>query len=180
MKVTDSVLFEMPDGILEGSDVAVSEKRLKDAAFFENKEGVDPETLLYTVYSHGDGKGLNWGLSVLEPVKVNGQYNMTRGHFHENLDAQEYYWVLGGRGYLLLMDEAGNTWAEVCKPGSLHRIDGHHAHRLINTGDEQLRVACCWPANAGHDYGRVERMPFGDLCMEKEGETVWVTTSSRQ
>lgn len=179
MKVMESALQHLPEGVLTGKDVVKGEKRLKDAAFFEDKSGVDENTLLYTVYSMSDGEGLNWGLTVLEPVVVNGQYNMTRGHFHENLDAQEYYWCMSGNGFLLLMDEEGNTWAEVVKPGSLHRINGHHAHRLINTGEGQLKVAACWPADAGHDYVRVEKMPFGDICMKAEGGPKWLTTNSR-
>jgi glucose-6-phosphate isomerase len=48
------------------------------------------------------------------------------------------------------------------------------AHRLINTGDEDLKVACCWPTTAGHDYARVEAMPFPQRAYKtEEGEIEW-------
>ena len=70
------------------------------------------------------------------------------------------------------MDENGKTWCEKMKEGSLHHINGHHAHRLINTGNEDLKVICVWNANAGHDYQRVEQMPF-NVRVFKKGEEIY-------
>lgn len=176
MKVIPALLFESVGGPLVGEDVAVSRKLLKDAPFMENWEGTDPETVLYEVWSkpaeNKPGK-LNWGISLLHPITVNGQCCMTRGHFHENPDADEYYWCESGNGYLALMNEKGEMWAEEMKPGSLHLIDGKNAHRLINTGQEDLKVICCWPGDAGHDYARVEAMPFPKTAWKENGEVVW-------
>lgn len=58
---------------------------------------------------------------------------MTKSHFHENMDCTEFYFGIAGEGLLLLMDETGQTWAEKIYEGSLHHIDGHIAHRLMNT-----------------------------------------------
>ena len=103
---------------------------------------------------------LNWAISLLHPVRVNGECCMTRGHFHKNTDCEEYYWCASGEGLLMMMDENGYDWCERVHKGSLHHINGHYAHRLINTGDEDLRIVCCWNSNAGHDYKRVEEHPF--------------------
>ncbi|MEY8468458.1 glucose-6-phosphate isomerase family protein [Faecalibaculum rodentium] len=163
--------------LLIGEGVVKSEKRLKDTSFFADSAGVDPDLVLYEVYARTDQAKegeLNWGLSLLHPVTVNGECCMTRGHWHENTDAAEYYWCVGGTGLLLLMDEQGHAWAEEMEPGSLHHIPGVLAHRLINTGDEDLKVACCWPTTAGHDYARVEAMPFPQRAYKtEEGEIEW-------
>lgn len=162
---------------LEGQGVVRSEKKLKDTAFFADVTGEDPEMVLYEVYAKTEDPcpgELNWGLSVVHPVTVNGECAMTRGHWHENRDAAEYYWCTGGTGLLLFMDETGGAWAEEMKPGSLHHIPGRLAHRLINTGSHDLEVVCCWAADAGHDYAAVEAMPFPARCYKtKEGTIEW-------
>lgn len=86
---------------------------------------------------------------------------MTKGHFHENKDCVEFYFGIQGEGLLLLMDESGYTWAEKVFEGSLHHIDGHVAHRLVNIGEIDLKVGACWPTSAGHDYVAIEEKAFG-------------------
>ena len=106
----------------------------------------------------------------MQPVCVNGECNVTRGHFHENLDCDEIYCGMGGEGLLLLMDEDYHCHAEKVKCGSVHYIDGHLAHRLVNTGNSELKVQCMWPSNAGHDYKRVEEHPFTVRVFKENGE----------
>lgn len=165
--------------VIEGLNVKQGEKRLKDLSFiFENTSSLDPNTLLYTVYSHesfSEKKSgeLYWGLTVLEPVLINGECNMTRGHFHENRNAAEYYVGASGEGILLLMDENGKTWGEKVEKGSIHYIKGTLAHRLINTGNEQLKVAACWPRDAGHDYKSVEEKEFSVRIFNENGSLVF-------
>ena len=179
MKVVKApVTFDI-HSVMEGSDVAVSTKRYKDAKSFFAKEGdLDENTVMYDVYSYtkGDAKrgNLNWGLTVLHPLCVAGECNMTRGHWHEDRDCAEFYFGVSGKGLLMLMDEEGNTWAEEVFEGSLHHIDGHLAHRLINTGDEDMKVAACWGCDAGHDYAAVDAMPFGYRVMKEKGKLVFV------
>ena len=68
------------------------------------------------------------------------------------------------------MDESGECYAEKMSVGTVHHIDGRLAHRLVNTGDEQLHVGACWPTNAGHDYEKVEKMPFSVRIFKENGE----------
>ena len=158
-----------------GDHVVVSKKLYKDAKdFYESKADLDENTEMYRVISQVDSDicegHLNWGVSILNPVYVNEECNMTRGHFHEDMNCQEYYWCMSGCGYLMLMDENGKCWLEEMKEGSLHLIDGHNAHRLINTSDEPLEVVCCWNNNAGHDYKRVQEHPFPVRVFKKNGK----------
>ncbi|MGI5892607.1 MAG: glucose-6-phosphate isomerase family protein [Bacillota bacterium] len=120
-------------------------------SIYERVDGLSKDTLMYTVYSTTSGS-LLWGQTILEPVLVHGECNMTRGHFHQRRDLDEYYWCQKGEGLLMLMDAQGKCWCEKMKPGSLHHIYGQWAHRCINTGKEALSVIACWPADAGHDY----------------------------
>ena len=168
------------EDVLRGEQVNAYRKYLGDIpSIFAKADGVGSQTLLYTVYSYDAGDSqklgeLNWGLTVLEPVLINGECNMTRGHFHRNRDCAEFYFGIGGKGLLLLMDGTGRTWAEKVSKGSLHHIDGSQAHRLINTGEEPLSVGSCWPAAAGHDYEAIEKSPFQARVFRREGQLIIV------
>lgn len=160
-------------GILHGEGVEESAKYYKDAkSFYQSDAALADDTLMYNVYTYrkGDAKdgNLNWGMTVLYPVLVNGECNMTRGHWHENRDCAEFYYGAQGTGLLMLMDEHGDTWAEEVFPGSVHHIDGSLAHRLINTGEEAMKVVACWDCKAGHDYAAVEQQPFGYRVFKRD------------
>jgi len=75
---------------------------------------------------------------------------------------------------LVLMDENRNTWAEPMAAGSLHYIDGQHAHRAVNTGDTPLIFWACWPTDAGYDYATIRERGFGArvLCINGRPEMV--------
>lgn len=168
MEIIDvNVHHDFLNGVITGKDVQKSIKYYKQAkSFYKDVDSnLKEDTIMYEVYTyskaidHSDGK-LNYGLTVMQPVCVNGECNMTRGHFHENLECDEIYCCMHGTGLLLLMDEKGHCTAEKMSVGSIHYIDGYLAHRLVNTGNEELKVQCIWPANAGHDYKRIEDHPF--------------------
>lgn len=155
------------DGFIAGKDIVITKKHYKDCiSLYKNlDENLNQDTLMYKVYSYSKGNSnqignLNWGLTVMEPVLVNNECNITRGHFHEDLSCAEIYFCLHGEGLLLLMDENDNCFAEKMVQGSIHHIDGNLAHRLVNTGDEELQIGACWPTTAGHDYARIECNPF--------------------
>lgn len=179
MKVVKSpVIFDIHD-VMRGEDVQVGTKLYKDAkAFYAQAGELCDDTVMYDVYSYTKGQSkrgnLNWGLTVLHPICVMNECNMTRGHWHEDKECAEFYFGVSGNGLLMLMDEEGNTWCEEVFAGSLHHIDGHLAHRLINTGDEDMKVAACWGCDAGHDYAAVEAMPFGYRVMKENGKLVFV------
>lgn len=168
-------LFDF-EGVITGSEVVSSIKEYKDAKdFYKNVDDtVEDDTILYRVYQYTQGKAaagnLNYGLTVMAPICIQGECNMTRGHWHENRDCAEFYLGVEGTGLLMLMDEEGTTWAEEVHKGSLHHIDGHLAHRLINTGETEFKVAAVWPCDSGHDYAAVSKQPFGYRVMKEEGK----------
>lgn len=165
MEIIQSNLFHSFKDLPQGDSIEITHKLYKDAkSFYETEDNtINEDTIMYTVYailSDNTSGHLNWGVSELNPVYVHGECNMTRGHFHENLECEEYYWCSNGQGLLMYMNEEGECWCEEMKEGSLHHIDGHYAHRLINTGNEKLRIICVWNGDAGHDYARIEKHPF--------------------
>lgn len=174
-----SVHQDFLNGVLQGNDVEVSKKQYKDAQTIYKSidETLDKDTVMYEVYTYskGDPKqegNLNWGLTVMKPILVKKECNITRGHFHENLNCAEIYFCLHGEGLLLFMDENNHCFAEKMECGSVHHIDGKLAHRLVNTGDEELRVGACWPTTAGHDYARIENNPFKVRIYKEENNKI--------
>lgn len=178
MKIEDTkVQHDFLNGVITGKDVRKSIKYYGQAkSFYKSVDSnLQEDTVMYEVYtyteaiSETDGK-LNYGLTVLQPVCVHSECNMTRGHFHENLECDEIYCCMHGTGLLLFMDENNQCHAQRMRTGSVHYIDGHLAHRLINIGDEELKVQCIWPTNAGHDYKRIEKHPFPVRVYKVNGE----------
>lgn len=168
MEIKEAKVFhDYLNGVISGKDVQKSTKYYAQAkSFYKNVDASIPDDqVMYEVYSYSEasqnsqGK-LNYGLTVMQPVRVCGECNMTRGHFHEDVECDEIYCCMHGTGLLLFMDENDTCHAEKMHEGSVHYIDGHYAHRLVNVGEDELKVQCFWPANAGHDYKRVEEHPF--------------------
>ncbi len=157
-------IVDLTSGILSGADVSESVKTLKNLqGIFEDENAraaLPQETVVYAVQSHqtveaGTPGGLFFGTSNVMPGNVNGEYFMTKGHFHGRREAAEYYWCIQGEGALILMDEKRHCWVEWMRQGTLHYIPGNTAHRLANTGNTVLRVGACWPSDAGYDYDTI-------------------------
>jgi len=168
-------LLDLESYALTGATIQNQQRKLTEiAAIFENQAAVNDfpaDKLAYTVQSwlpvnDGTPGGLFFGVSTIMPGKMGSEYFMTKGHFHSQSDRAEFYWGVKGKGMLILMDRNRKTWAEEVFPGSLHYIGGDIAHRLANTGDENLVVGACWPSDAGHDYEEIAINGFSARLME--------------
>jgi glucose-6-phosphate isomerase len=169
MKVLEpKVWHRIPEGIVEGEGVQYYKKYLKDVeSLYKGKDtsNYDQDTVVYDVYSYGQGDekqqgNLFWGLTIIHPIYIENECNMTRGHFHQDRNCTEYYFGIEGEGLLLFLNDQGEMWAEKVLPGSLHYIDGNLAHRLVNIGETSLKVGACWPTTAGHNYSAIEEKGF--------------------
>lgn len=117
---------------------------------------------------------LQFGVSMINPYTIDGEFSCTKGHFHANLDYDEYYFGYEGEGFLLYWDGKDDWFAERVFPGSIHHIDGKYAHRLINTSlSEVLKVGACWNALAGYNYGAIEESGFPVRCYLEGDQVVW-------
>jgi glucose-6-phosphate isomerase len=166
-------------GTLAGAGVEESAKTLGQLAGIFHDEAawraMDPETVVYRVQfwrpvPDGTPGGLFWGATTVEPGRVGDEYFMTHGHFHAQRDRAEIYATVKGTGAMIFMDEAGNTWSQAMKPGTVHYIPGRVAHRVANTGDEPLVFLASWPSDAGHDYGSIRSTGFSKRLILREGE----------
>ena len=177
------VELRLKDFGLTGIPVIYQQRHLFEiASIFTDQEAVKlfpSQTLAYTVQSwypveEGTPGGLFFGTSTIMSGKVGNEYFMTKGHFHKQSDRAEFYWGVQGKGVLILMDREQNTWGEEVYPGSLHYIGSNIAHRLANTGDEDLVVGACWPSDAGHDYEEIVRNGFSARLLEIDGQPILV------
>jgi len=110
------------------------------------------------------------GLSIVHPGKVGDEYYMTKGHFHTVIDTAELYYCLRGEGMIVMETPAGEFTAERLKPHTLVYIPPRWSHRSVNTSPtESLATFFVYPANAGHDYGSIERRGFRKLVVERDG-----------
>lgn len=177
--ITDnSVTFNITEGALTGDNVIESHKTIGQLTdIFADQEALskmNPSQQVYHVQAHlpvpeGTTGGLFFGTTWIKPGKVGDEYFMTHGHFHKLADRGEYYWGLKGTGMLILMDEQRNCRAEHMHPGSLHYIPGYTAHRVANTGDEELVFSACWPSDAGYNYDEIKKKGFSRRLFDRGG-----------
>lgn len=179
LSIVDSPFrVDFNDGFLTGKSVINASKYIRElSGIFENEHAfnaMDGSQLVYSVQAilpveEGREGGLFYGKTIIEPGKVGDEYFMTKGHFHLNADRAEFYWGIQGPGMLLLMNEQRKIWAENMFPGSLHYIDGHIAHRTVNTGNIPLIFGACWPSDAGHNYQEIQDNGFSGRLKEVNG-----------
>nr|MBD3622625.1 glucose-6-phosphate isomerase [Sunxiuqinia sp.] len=177
------VEFVPGDYGMKGEPVVNQVRKLKDLkGVFQDEmafKQMDSEQIAYSVQAwmpvkEGTPGGLFFGASTIFSGKVGREFFMTKGHFHAQSDRAEFYWGVKGKGMLILMDRERNTWAEEVYPGSLHYIGSEIAHRLANTGTEDLIVGACWPSDAGHDYEEIAVNGFSARLLEVDGSPVLV------
>lgn len=157
-------------GELRGEGVVCTARTVQDmkGIFRDEKirQSLDQAKIVYRVQSvfpvpEGEEGGLFWGTTFIEPGMVGDEYFMTKGHFHANQHRSEFYMTVAGHGALILMQEDRTTTFEAMRPGTLHYIAAHTAHRVVNTGDSVLAFWACWPSDAGHNYEAIARGGFG-------------------
>lgn len=136
------------------------------------------DVLVYEFYDMGvpeTSGDVAYGTSITYPGKVGDEYHMTKGHFHSVLDTGEIYFCLRGTGYMLMENPEGDWQAAEFRPGQAVYVPRRYAHRSINTGaTEPLVTFFAFPGHAGHDYGTIETRGFRKLCVERDGEPVFV------
>jgi len=109
------------------------------------------------------------GVSIVHPGKVGNEFFMTKGHFHVVLDTAEIYYCLRGEGFMVMETPQGETAVEALSPGRVLYIPPRWAHRSVVTSRlEDLVTFFLYPANAGHDYGTIERLGFRKIIIDAE------------
>ena len=112
---------------------------------------------------------LRFSTTVIRPGKVGDEYFMTKGHFHAVLETGEVYSCLRGDGRLVTETPEGETSVLTFQPGRVLYVPPRWAHRSVNVGTDDLVFYFACPANAGHDYGTIEKQGFRKLVIERNG-----------
>jgi glucose-6-phosphate isomerase len=107
--------------------------------------------------------------TTIEPGTVDGEYHMTKGHFHALIDRAEIYVTLAGEGRLVMATEDGRVAVEPMRRGSVNYVPGGWAHRSVNVGSEPLVFFAAFPADAGYDYKTIEERGFPVLIVGRDG-----------
>ena len=80
-------------------------------------------------------------MNILYPGKVNSEFKMTRGHFH---NVEEVYIVLKGKGNFILKNKKFSI-----KKGDLITIPKNVWHRTVNIGKEKLMFLTIFEKHEG-------------------------------
>lgn len=99
-------------------------------------------------------------ISDLKAGCVGDECFMTKGHYHNRINTGEIYLALRGRGFMMMKTTDGQCRYEEFVPGRMVYVPPFWGHRSINTGNEPLISFCVYPAEAGHNYGDIEREGF--------------------
>ena len=152
---------------LSGDQIIKKQTKLCDILtyYLNQPTSADLDSIIYEVSMHENSKtpkdgDLFFGISNINSGDIDGEYYMTKGHFHADSSKAEYYWGISGKGLLLLMDRDRNYTVHEVYPGSLLYIAGHLAHRLVNIGDDILSIGACWHSTSGYDYETIKNSGF--------------------
>lgn len=130
------------------------------------------DRLVYEFYELGcpEREGdLAFGTTILYPGTVGEEYFMTKGHFHTKLETAEVYYTFQGEGYMVMENMAGHTVERQIKAGQAVYVPRGYAHRTVNTGDIPLVLFYTFAADAGHDYGTIEKKGYHKLILKRNG-----------
>jgi glucose-6-phosphate isomerase, archaeal len=109
-------------------------------------------------------------ISKTYPGTVGGECFMTKGHYHEMPGTAEIYLCLLGEGYMLMKLPTGESAFEKFLPGRMCYVPPFWGHRTVNTADEPLISLCVYPAEAGHNYGDIEKEGFPLRVFKRAGK----------
>lgn len=128
------------------------------------------------------GSQMSFGLTILYPGRISGEYYMTRGHFHaQDQDGDEVYLGVSGAGRLQLQSRQGESREMDLAPGSLLYTPLAWAHRTINVGREPLVFFSIWPSATAYDYEEITRRGgFPRRAVEQNDAPAWVENASFQ
>ena len=97
------------------------------------------------------------GVTRMRPGKIGDEYFITRGHIHAIADRSEIYYGEAGDGVMLLESPAGEIRALPLGPREIVYVPPFWIHRTANVGTTELVFLFVYPADAGQDYGIIER-----------------------
>ena len=148
-----------------------------DAAAFGRLAAERGDDLAYEVHEFRPERALPhelvFGTSTLQPGRVGREFFMTRGHIHVKADRPEIYVCQRGRGVMHMELPDGTTRPVEMSPGIIVHVPAFWIHRSVNVGEEPLVTVFCYPADAGQDYGIIERAGGMRSLIVEDGAGGW-------
>ena len=148
----------------------------EDADAFQQMLPEWSDQVVYEVQDHRASEqpgDLIYGTTVMKPGTVGLEFFMTRGHQHLKAESAETYFGLSGEGVLLLESPDGDVEVQEIREGILVYAPPYWIHRSINTGMKELIFLFNYPADAGQDYGIIERNQGMRKRIVSDGAKVW-------
>ena len=182
-----SVLFDFASGAFEPF-LQYTQRKVSDLhEMFADQQAVaeimqNGDRLVYDIRYHPfrtSNSDMALGVTRIQPGTIGGEYHMTKGHFHEREDQPEIYFCVHGTGYLLMETRDGQFQAAPWKPGAITHIPGMWAHRVVNTGSDELFFVASYHLAAGHIYAPVVERGFAQIVVEQNGQPVFLPNPRR-
>lgn len=152
---------------LESGQMSVFERHVtrygRDMIGYYGTQDPDEDALVYEYFERNvpnDPGQIVQNVTVIYPGDANGEYFMTKGHYHANPRASEVYLCLNGEGFLVMQTKTGDWCACALSRGKTVYVPPGWAHRSVNVGDRPLVLYALYPADAGHDYDAISQGGF--------------------
>ncbi|MCD6472157.1 glucose-6-phosphate isomerase [Candidatus Aerophobetes bacterium] len=172
--------FNLTTGVIDGADNHWTRYLKEMRGMYQDREVLNEimnsdNPLIYEVYEVSvpeEAGQLIQCTSIIYPGKIGKEYYMTKGHYHKKKSCAEVYLCFSGQGYVLLQTEDGECETVEMKKEAFVYVPPYWAHRTINVGKEPLVFTGVYPAEAGHNYGSIEKVGFAKIIVEEQGKPV--------
>ncbi|MCP4386206.1 MAG: glucose-6-phosphate isomerase [Hyphomicrobiales bacterium] len=137
---------------------------------------LQPNDIAYEVteFRPPGGEGdLIFGVTRMAPGRVGDEFFLTRGHIHARADRPEIYYGQKGHGLMLMESPDGVTRTAEIGPQTICYVPPYWIHRSINLGNEDYVMMFSYPADAGQDYGIIERSGGMRVRIVDDGRGGW-------
>jgi glucose-6-phosphate isomerase len=161
--------FDLIEGTMKQPDTRIERRASDMRGYYQDGEALEDiirrseDPIHYEVFEKDIPEQygqIRFSISKLQPGTVGEECFMTKGHYHTVVETAEIYLCLRGEGFMVMKTAEGRSGAESMQPGRLVYVPPYWAHRSVNTGDEPLISLCIYPAEAGHNYGDIEKQGF--------------------
>jgi glucose-6-phosphate isomerase len=172
--------FDLIEGLMKAPDIRVERRASQMRGYYQNEEALEDiirrgdDPLHYEVLEKDIPERygqLRFSISKLQPGTVGEECFMTKGHYHSVAETAEIYLCLRGEGCMVMKTAKGLSRTEFMEPGRLVYVPPYWAHRSVNTGGQPLVSLCIYPAEAGHNYGDIEKEGFPQRVYRRKGKT---------
>lgn len=139
---------------------AVRYMNMRDLFQFDNPHTAMDDPIIYRVEEYDPIGTKASAITWLHPGQVAREFYMTKGHTHEKPSAENYQF-LHGHGLVYMFHDKDRPCILAVTAGDNVVVPAGYAHRVINTGSDDLVFLATYDKDAGHDYSVEFPLHFG-------------------